>query len=275
VDEWGRIIEERGDTDVAWWRGGTVRTPEELERYEPPLPDSPGVAEMMRIATNEIRGDMSVGALSNTGFSQSYEIRGSIREFVKDMYTNPGFVKKLMAKVADAFLEWSEFLIDAGVDVLVLSDDYCDSHGPMISPKLFREFELPYLKRALDLAKSKDVPVLKHTDGNAYPILEEMIDAGIAGLNPIEPGAMDIHDVKQRYGDQIFLMGNVDCRYVLPYGSEEEVRRDVRRCIDAASLGGGYILSSSNTLHANCKPENVLTMIDEARKYGKYRLNGT
>jgi uroporphyrinogen decarboxylase len=86
----------------------------------------------------------------------------------------------------------------------------------------------------------------------------------------MEPGAMDIAEVKERYGDRIFVGGNVDCRIVLPYGSEAEVRRDVRRAIDAASSGGGHILMSSNSLHANVKAANVLAMIDEARKYGKY-----
>ena len=80
-------------------------------------------------------------------------------------------------------------------------------------------------------------------------------------------------DVKERYGSKICILGNVDCRRVLPFGTEEEVRRDVRRCIDAAANGGGYILASSNSLHANCKVENIYTMIDEARKYGRYPLS--
>jgi uroporphyrinogen decarboxylase len=84
---------------------------------------------------------------------------------------------------------------------------------------------------------------------------------------------MDLKDVKEKYGDKICLAGNVDCRYVLPYGSEEDVRKDVRRCIDAAGKGGGFILASSNSLHANVKIENIYVMVDEARKYGKYPLN--
>ena len=84
---------------------------------------------------------------------------------------------------------------------------------------------------------------------------------------------MDLRDVKERYGDKICILGNVDCRYVLPFGSEEDVRRDVRRCIDAAGGGGGFILASSNSIHANCKVDNVYIMVDEARKYGKYPLN--
>ena len=117
----------------------------------------------------------------------------------------------------------------------------------------------------------RNVYVMKHSDGNLYPILDDLISLGIDGLHPIEPGAMDLADVKNRYGSRIFLRGNVDNMHVLPYGSEEDVRRDVRRCIDAAAKGGGFILAESNSMHANVKTENIWTMIDEARKYGVYR----
>jgi uroporphyrinogen decarboxylase len=115
---------------------------------------------------------------------------------------------------------------------------------------------------------------MKHSDGNLYPILEDIVNTGISALHPMEPEVMDIGDVKRRYGDRICIMGNVDCKYVLPYGTEEDVRRDVRRCIDAAAEGGGFILTSSNSLHANVKPENIIIMVDEARRYGKYPLLG-
>jgi uroporphyrinogen-III decarboxylase len=144
----------------------------------------------------------------------------------------------------------------------------------MISPRLFREYELPRLRAVVDIAKRHGIPVIKHSDGNLYPILDDIIGTGITALHPIEPGAMDLKVVKERYGKKVCLAGNVDCRYVLPFGDEAAVRRDVRRCIDQGGEGGGYILTSSNSIHADVKPENVLTMVNEARKYGRYPLRG-
>jgi uroporphyrinogen-III decarboxylase len=66
----------------------------------------------------------------------------------------------------------------------------------------------------------------------------------------------------------------VDCAYILPYGSEKQVRCDVRRCVDAAAENGGFILSDSNSLHSNVKTENIVVMVDEARRYGKYTTCG-
>jgi uroporphyrinogen decarboxylase len=116
----------------------------------------------------------------------------------------------------------------------------------MINPRLFKEYEVPNLKKIVDIAKKHGIPVLKHSDGNLYPILDDIVSTGIKGLHPIEPGAMDLKDIKQKLGKRICIMGNVDCRQVLPYGMEEDVRTDVRRCIDAAGEGGGFVLSSSN-----------------------------
>jgi len=142
-----------------------------------------------------------------------------------------------------------------------------------MNPRFFREYELPNLKEIVEIGKRHGVPVLKHSDGNLYPILEDIVGAGIDGLHPIEPGAMDLKGVKESLGKKICILGNVDCRRVLPYGTEEDVRMDVRRCIDAAAKGGGFVLASSNTIHGNVKVDNVYAMVDETRKYGKYPLN--
>ena len=112
---------------------------------------------------------------------------------------------------------------------------------------------------------------MKHSDGNLYPKLDDLISMGVDGLHPIEPGAMNLVDVKRRYDDKIFLRGNVDCMHILPYGSEVEVRKEVRRCIDEAAEGGGFILSDSNSMHSNVKTKNILIMIDEGSKYGRYQ----
>ena len=77
---------------------------------------------------------------------------------------------------------------------------------------------------------------------------------------------MDLANVKLKHGTSICLLGNVDSKHVLPYGSEEDVRRDVRRCIDAAAGGGGLVLTSGNSIHSG------VSWVDEARRYGKYPL---
>jgi uroporphyrinogen decarboxylase len=104
-----------------------------------------------------------------------------------------------------------------------------------------------------------------------------IVDAGVDGVNPIEPAAgMDIGEVKQKYGHRVCLIGNIDCSCLLPEGSVEEVEAAVKECIRKAAPGGGYIISSSNSIHSSVKPENYLAMIQATRKYGRYHacING-
>ncbi|MEM2875710.1 MAG: uroporphyrinogen decarboxylase family protein, partial [Candidatus Bathyarchaeia archaeon] len=216
--------------------------------------------------------DTVIMGQGHSGWHMAFQVRGGIDKILIDMFMRPKLTRDFMDKIAKACLGLVKVMIDGGVEVIFATDDYADCHSPFMNMKQFREFELPNIRQVVDLAKKRGVPVLKHSDGDLYPILDDMVEAGIAGIHPIEPGTMDLADVKRKYGSRICLIGNVDCRYVLPFGSEEDVRRDVRRCIDAAAEGGGYILASSNSIHANCKVENIYTMVDEARKYGKYPL---
>ena len=115
--------------------------------------------------------------------------------------------------------------IERGADIVVLLDDYADNNGPLMSPELFNEIVLPYLTNTVRAVKDAGGYVIKHTDGNLWPILESLIDTGIDAIHPIEPTAgMDIGEVKQRYGDRVCIMGNIDCGELLCRGTTDAVR---------------------------------------------------
>jgi len=273
IDAWGRLMESRAETKTTWWIGGTVNTESEMEHYVAPDPEEEGMFEIVERMVKTLEGkDVLVMGQGHSGWHMAFQVRGGIDKMLIDMYRRPELAHRFMEKIAKASLGMVELMIDGGVEVIFMTDDYADCHAPFMNMKQFREFELPHIRRLIHYAKSRGIPVLKHSDGNIYPILDDLIEAEIRGIHPIEPGAMDLKDVKQRYGGKVCILGNVDCRHVLPFGSEEDVRRDVRRCIDAAAEGGGYVLASSNSIHANCRVENVYTMVDEARKYGRYPL---
>ena len=271
IDEWGRILEPRLESKTTWYVGGTVTTEEKMEEYIPPDPEEEGRFELVERVLKSLKGkDVALMCQGHSGWHMAFQVRGGIDKLLIDMYRRPEAVHKFMDKIAKACRGLVKLMIEAGVEVLFMTDDYADCHSTFMSPSQFREFELPNMKKMIELADRMGVPVLKHSDGNVEPIMEDMIDAGIKGFHPFEPNVMDLKEAKIKYGGRICILGNVDCKYVLPFGTEEDVRRDVRRCIDAASEGGGYVLASSNSIHANCKVENVYAMVDEARKYGKY-----
>ncbi|MEM2690440.1 MAG: uroporphyrinogen decarboxylase family protein [Nitrososphaerota archaeon] len=271
VDHWGRVMQASPKTKTTFFVDGTVKSPEDLEAYGPPNAFHPDIYEAMECIMKYVSAkDVAVIGQVHSGWHFAFQVRGGIDKILIDFYRNSFFAKKLLDKIAKACQSFAKAMIELGVDALFVTDDYAGKNGPFMNPKLFREYELPNLKEVVNIAKKHGVPVLKHSDGNLYPILDDIVNAGISALHPIEPEVMDLAQVKEQYGDKICLMGNVDCKYILPYGTEEDVRRDVRRCIDAAAKNGGFILTSSNSLHANVKVENIYIMVDEARKYGRY-----
>ncbi|MEM2480217.1 MAG: uroporphyrinogen decarboxylase family protein [Candidatus Bathyarchaeia archaeon] len=275
VDHWGRVMQVSREAKTTFFVSGIVKSREDLESYEPPDPFHPDIIEaiekVMRKARNE---DIAIVAQCHSGWHMAFQVRGGIDKILVDFYRDPGFAKRLLEKIAGSCRGFAKVMAEAGVDALFVTDDYADSKGPFMSPKIFREYELPNLKEIVNIGRKYGVPVLKHSDGNIYPILEDIINSGISCLHPIEPGVMSLEDVKDRYGSKICLAGNVDCKYVLPFGDENDVKRDVRRCINAAAEGGGFILTSSNSLHANVRVENIHVMVKEGRRYGRYPLRG-
>jgi uroporphyrinogen-III decarboxylase len=270
VDHLGKVYKIRRDVNVTYWVDGVIKTPEDLDRFEFPDPKDFDYTSV-ELTVEEAGEEYPVLAWCHLSEMFSYLARGGIDKLVYDLYRNPDFARNLIGKISSTNMGIIDEMIKRGVDVVAVGDDVADTRGPFFPPRIFRQYFYPYLEKLVEMAHRKKVYVMKHSDGNLYPILDDLISLGIDGLHPIEPGAMDLADVKNRYGARIFLRGNVDNMHVLPYGSEEDVRKDVRRCIDAAAKGGGFILAESNSMHANVKTGNIWTMIDEARRYGVYR----
>jgi uroporphyrinogen decarboxylase len=103
------------------------------------------------------------------------------------------------------------------------------------------------------------------------PYLEDFLGLGITGLHPNEKGAMDIRAMKREYGDRICLLGNVDLN-ILGMGTREDVEQEVRDLIRDVGPGGGYIVTSGNSLAGYLRPENVLALSKAVQKYGRYPL---
>jgi uroporphyrinogen-III decarboxylase len=113
-------------------------------------------------------------------------------------------------------------------------------------------------------------PWVYHSDGNLFPVLDGLLRLGMDAIHPIQPSAMDIGTMKARYGSRVCIVGNIDLDYTLTLGPPEGVDREVKERIAAAGAGGGYIISSGNSLTDYCKTENVWAMSEAVHKYGKY-----
>jgi uroporphyrinogen decarboxylase len=181
---------------------------------------------------------------------------------------------KLHAEAAanvDAALRRAEvYQKHGGLDGFALCADYCFNTGPFLSPRLFSLFVTPYLARLTQGYREMGFYVIKHTDGNIMPILDQLAQTKPHALHSIDPQAgVDIAEVKRRYGDQLCLIGNVNCG-LLDTGADDEVIASARHALRSGMPGGGYIFSTSNCIYTGMRLARYELMLDVWRREGNY-----
>ena len=192
-----------------------------------------------------------------------------IENFSIALYEDLAFVEQVL----DIYCDWSavvaERVCQLPFDMYISTDDMAFKSAPFFSPRVFRELVVPRYQRVREYIT---LPWVTHSDGNMLPFLDDLIDLGIAGMHPLEKGAMDIRAVKRDYSDRICLLGNVDLN-ILGMGTPDDVDREVRGLIRDVGPGGGYIVTSGNSLAGYLKPENVLALSEAVQRYGRYPLS--
>lgn len=171
----------------------------------------------------------------------------------------------------DAALERAErYRRHGGLDGFALCSDYCFNSGPFLSPRRFAEFVTPYLTQLVQGYRELGFYVIKHTDGNILPIIDQLLAAGPHALHSLDPQAgVDIAAVKQQFGDQVCLIGNVNCG-LLDTGTDAEVIESTRYALRHGMPGGGYIFSTSNCIYTGMRLQRYELMLDVWRREGNY-----
>ncbi|MCL2163032.1 MAG: hypothetical protein FWH55_01285 [Oscillospiraceae bacterium] len=182
------------------------------------------------------------------------------------MYEDPELVEDIFKRSNEYFIESAKRQIDAGVDIIFVAEDLGHNTGGFVSNKMFRDLILPYLNELIEWIQ---IPVFLHSCGNINEYLDDLTEMNFSAIHPLQRSAgMDIGKAFEKYGDKMCFIGNVDSSVELPLGTEEDVRRQTRECIDAAK-NNRLILASDHSLHDGIPVRNILAMLDEAKKYGR------
>lgn len=272
-DKWGAIRRFNVASEfVPVFVEGPIKSSDDLKSYKPPEADLLNYHDLEKWV-RMYKGKRAIIAMTlDPFFSVSESIIGKIG-YYKAVKTNPDLIHRLQEIAGDYHLQYIKNCIRIGADIIWVVSDIATKMGPMISPADMKEFIMPANRRIIDYTKSKGLPILRHSDGNLWPIFDMLLEWGYDGIHPIDPVAgMDLGEAKAKYGKRVCLMGNVDCAQLLTWGTEEEVRQAVKRCIRQAGHCGGYICTTSNTVHAGVKPGNYVAMIAAIKEYGRYPL---
>lgn len=274
-NEWGTILEYSAE-EYGMPIDGPIKTLNDLDRYYAPDPHAPGRWASLDKLVSRYKGRLAIGVHLNDVLSIPRNLMG-FESLMAAFGEAPDLVRGLVDLSVRTNLELAKEAAQRGADFVFTGDDYASTERPFISPRMFREFLAPPLKRVMTGFKALGLPVIKHTDGNILPILDLIVDSGIDALDPIDPiSGLDIGNMKQRLGQRLALKGNVNCAHTLTNGTEKQVVEETISVIRKAADGGGLILSSSNSIHSGVKPGNYLAMWNAIRTYGRYpiRLDG-
>jgi len=249
---------------------GPIKDASDLKKFKL---DPPSEAELMALqfAQQKFEGRRAMVFHTAGPFKLSWSLRGAMENLLADYLLDPKLVHELARISTDYYKEFHSMAIDAGAEVIALEGDLAFNTNTLMSPDHYAEFLGPYHTEIVENVHRKGAKIFKHSDGNLWPILDMLLDCGFDGIHPIQPQCMDIGEVKRHMAGKACVLGNIDCMYTLCEATIDEVEQTVRETIEAAAPGGGYIMSSSNSIHPGCKPENYIAMVRAARKYGDYR----
>jgi uroporphyrinogen decarboxylase len=269
VAEHRNLMPNVDGTVVRKWaseKDGVILCHADLESYRFPKTSEIGY-ERFSQARQHLPPGMGIVGQYGDIFTMTWEMMG-FEAFSMAVYEEPDLVNELNERLGGIVVAmFDKMASDPAVDALWYSDDIAYATGLMVSPATLRRWFFPWLKQIGDLARAAGKPLIYHTDGVLYDVMDEIIACGVDALHPIEPKAMDLAEVKTRYGNRLCLIGHVDVD-MLARGTEEEVREQVRKNIAAAWNGTGYCAGSGNSIPEYVKYENYLAMLDEVGKVG-------
>jgi uroporphyrinogen decarboxylase len=261
TDEWGVVWAKHPEN-----RGYVVERP--LEQPDlarlcvPPLRASERMAGLAEACERD--RDLFLLAWCGDLFERAHFLRG-LDALMMDLHDRPRFVHGLLDVILERVLAVVEVLGVFPVDGIILSDDYGHQAGPLVSPAHFREFFLSRLRQVFAAIRRTGKKAFLHSCGCVTPFIDDCIDAGLDVLHPVQPEAMDVFEVKQRYGGHLCLYGGLSTQRTFAWGTPEDVRRDTLRAMAELGRGGGYILAPALDLQHDTPLDNVLAFLDAVR----------
>jgi len=285
MDSWGsgQLEIKPGD----WFPGihplADARTVEDLDNYQgwPDMSDPSRVAHV-RAAARQLAEENEYAILATPWllfpFERAHAMQG-METFLLNMAMDRDFAVALLERIADHCKQlMGHFLEELGdnVDIIKIGDDLGIQKGLMISPKMYRDILKPIHADFIDFIKSRTkAKILFHSCGDVAPLIGDFIEIGVDILNPIQTSTGSISDLsslKKNFGKNIVFCGGIDTHRILPFGSVEEVREEVRRVMQILGPGGGCMIGAVHTVMNDVPPENVLAMVDAVEEFGHYPL---
>lgn len=257
-------------------------TIEEIENYPWPDMSDPTRVAHVKAQAQQLADENQYAIMATPWllfpFERAFGLQG-MDVFLTNMALYPDFAKALLKNNVELCKTMmGSFLHEIGdnIDIIKIGDDLGTQESLLMSPKMYREILKPIHADLIAYTKERtNAKVLFHTDGDVQPLIDDFVEIGIDILNPIQTSAgkmADLEGLKKRFGKKMVFCGGIDTHKVLPHGSPDDVRQEVRRVINALGPDGGFMVSSVHTVMNDVPAENILAMVDAVEEFGYYPL---
>lgn len=279
VDEWGV---EWMQTPTGSYMPNHAAPPlanatlEELKSYPWPNPETWQPTEVMAAKAHKLRQeadyaiciDLPDAVVQFSGYLRGFE------QWLVDTVLDPKFTATMMGYINDIYVAMVKHVMSAigeNADLVIIPDDLGGQNGLLLSPDAYRKFIKPLHARVFDAVRAHSpARILLHSCGAVSSIIADFIDIGVDGLNPVQVSAagMQTDYLKREFGGKICFWGAVDSQRVLPSGTPDDVRDEVKRRIDDLAQRGGYVIAPVHIIQPEVPPENILALAEAAHVYG-------
>jgi uroporphyrinogen decarboxylase len=248
-----------------------VSDPKALDDYPFPDPtDKSRVRHVKESVEKVIDSGKAVALMGSFGgstgiFEQAWYMTG-MEKFLTDLYINLPFAEALLDKQLEIHKNlWQNLLEEVGdeVDLACTGDDLGTQDRLLLSPQIYRDIIKPRQKELIDhIKRYTSSKIYYHTCGNVMDILDDLIEIGVDVLDPVQPKAMDTKMLSERYGDRLVFFGGIDEQEILPFGTTDDVRREVFIRFETLGKNGGWIAGPAHWIQVDTPEENIIAMYE-------------
>lgn len=272
LNEYGMRMRQ-GDiyVEVVGYPLAHAETKADIDAFEFPDPFASGRYRDAEALIAKYKDDyVIIGDIEVTIFSLAQQLVG-LEKLLIDMMLEAEYVRPLFQKCTDFQEKVASELIKRGVDAIWYGDDFGTQNSLLMSPEIFVSQVKPYYKELNDKLKvlKPDVILILHSDGAVRPLLYDIKEMGFDIFNPVQPDVPghSAQEIKDNYDDLFAFWGAIDQQHLLPYGTDEELEKDLKDKITVLGRNGGYMIAPAHILQSDVSPERVLKFIELSKKH--------
>lgn len=239
----------------------------DLKEYSFPQPDEKLLSPILKVDPEEKNNYFMLFDQGWTLFERSWLLRG-YENILTDLYYREKEIDYLLDGITEFQIEIAKKVIKTrNIDGVYTGDDFGTQRGLVMSPEIWRKFFKGRYKRIWEIYKEKNLSVFHHSCGNLEGIIPDLIEIGLDVLSPIQPEAMDPQILSEKFGRHLTFFGGISTQKTLPFGTPEDVRREIIDRIKVLGMHQGYIISPSHEVTSDCTDKNFLMLLSTLDDY--------